>query len=187
MKYAHLINGKILGWYDDKIHKTTPTPNVEVSDEVWQEAINKNANAYDEATKTFVIKDFRTLDELKTSKLSSINTLCEAAIVGGFTSSALGSEHVYQSDRDDQINLMGLVTAGADDLLKCGVVTTVIEEDGTEIETITWEWKQHTAAQLKAVFDDGALFKKQQLIKANTLKAQVAAATTAEELDGIVW
>ncbi len=119
------------------------------------------------------------LDELKTSKLSHINTSCEAAIVGGFTSSALGSVHIYQSDRDDQINLMGLVTAGADDLLKCGV------DDGNG--NITWDWKQHTTAQLKAVFDDGALFKKQQLIKANTLKAQVSAATTAEELDGIVW
>lgn len=187
MKYAHIdeLNGRILGWYDKNLHKLIPTPNIEVSNKIWQESIHKNA--YDKITKTFVIKDFRTLDELKTSKLSSINTSCEAAIVGGFTSSALDSEHVYQSDRDDQINLMGLVTAGADDLLKCGVSTIVIEEDETETETIIWDWKPHTVAQLKAVFDDGATFKKQQLIKANTLKAQIRSATTLEELETIEW
>ena len=49
MKYAHLENNtnKILGWYDDSIHSEIPTPNIEVTDEVWQEAININANAYE--------------------------------------------------------------------------------------------------------------------------------------------
>ena len=114
------------------------------------------------------------LKEMKTSKLTSLNTFCEAAIVGGFTSSALGSEHTYQSDRDDQVNLMGLVTAGNDDVLKC-------------FDGYTWNWKQHTVSQLKKVFNDGAAFKKEQLIKANTLKAQIEAASANEELDGIVW
>jgi len=180
-KYAHLEKdtNKILGWYDKEIHKTIPTPNVEVENDVWKEALNINANTYDEAVQTFVIKDFRTLKELKASKLSSINTSCEAVIVSGFTSSALGSEHIYQSDRDDQINLMGLVTTGKDDLLKCGV------DDGDG--NITWEWKQHTVTQLKAVFDDGAAFKMLQLIKANTLKVQISSATTVEEVNEIVW
>ncbi|PLY08407.1 MAG: hypothetical protein C0625_02130 [Arcobacter sp.] len=116
---------------------------------------------------------------IKSTKLSTINTSCETAIVSGFASSALGIEHFYQSDRDDQINLMGLVTAGSDDLLKCGLKN--------DDETITWEWKPHTKEQLKAVFDDGAAYKKEQLIKSATLKAQISAATTVEELDLIVW
>lgn len=64
MKYAHLEKNtnKILGWYDKKIHKTIPTPNVEVSDEVWQKAICININAYENGK--FVIKDFRTEKEI---------------------------------------------------------------------------------------------------------------------------
>lgn len=156
-----------------------PKPFIIVPSSVWQKfSIYKKEDLLI-TNQTISLKNNVVLEKEKKKKLLNINTLCEAAIVGGFTSSALGSVHVYQSDRDDQINLIGLVTAGADDLLKCGV------DDGNG--NITWDWKQHTAAQLKAVFDDGALFKKQQLIKANTLKAQVAAATTAEELDGIVW
>jgi hypothetical protein len=189
MKYAYIEEetNKILGWYDDSIHLEIPTPNIEVTNKAWQKAIDINANYYDKDTKTFIVKDFRTLSELKLSKISSINKICEGFIVGGFLSSALGNFHIYQSNRDDQINLMGLFTAGADDLLKCGEVTTVLEEDGTKTETISWNWKPHTVVQLKKVFDDGAMFKKQQLMKANTLKDQVLAATTVEELVLIEW
>ena len=63
MKYAHIINTKLQGWYSDEIHSEIPTPNIEVTDEVWQEAININANYYENGE--FVVKDFRTADEIK--------------------------------------------------------------------------------------------------------------------------
>lgn len=65
MKYAHLENNtnKILGWYDLEIHSEIPTPNIEVSDEVWQEAININANCYENGK--FIVKDFRTEEEIQ--------------------------------------------------------------------------------------------------------------------------
>lgn len=45
MKHAHIDNnGQILGWYDDEIHTTIPEPNVQVSEEVWQNAINSTHN-----------------------------------------------------------------------------------------------------------------------------------------------
>lgn len=64
MKYAHLEENtnKLLGWYDDSIHSEIPTPNIEVSEEVWQEAININANCYEDGK--FIIKDFRTDEEI---------------------------------------------------------------------------------------------------------------------------
>lgn len=63
MKYAHLENNtnKLLGWYDDLVHTNIPIPNIEVSDEVWQEAININANCYENGK--FIDKDFRTEEE----------------------------------------------------------------------------------------------------------------------------
>ncbi len=112
--------------------------------------------------------------KLQNTKINQINQFCETAIVSGFKSSALGIEHTYKSDRDDQINLMGLVTTGLDDVCKCS--------DG-EI----WEWKPHTSTQLKEVFDNGIAYKKQMLIKANTYKNQVLSATTVEEINKIVW
>jgi len=64
MKYAHIEKNtnKLLGWYDDKIHTTIPSPNVEVTEEAWQKAININANAYE--NNEFIAKDFRTEDEI---------------------------------------------------------------------------------------------------------------------------
>ena len=65
MKYAHLEENtnKLLGWYSDDIHSYIPTPNIEVTDEVWQEALNINANCYENGK--FIVKDFRTEEEIE--------------------------------------------------------------------------------------------------------------------------
>ena len=65
MKYANIENGtnKLLGWYSDDIHSEIPTPNIEVTDEVWQEALNINANYYEDGK--FIVKDFRTPEEIE--------------------------------------------------------------------------------------------------------------------------
>lgn len=65
MKYANIENGtnKLLGWYDKEIHLEIPTPNIEVTDEVWQEALNINANYYENGK--FIVKDFRTPEEIE--------------------------------------------------------------------------------------------------------------------------
>jgi len=45
MKYAHIDdNGQILGWYDQEIHQSIPEPNVQVSEEVWQNALDSSHN-----------------------------------------------------------------------------------------------------------------------------------------------
>jgi len=120
-----------------------------------------------------------TLDELKASKTSEINTSCSKAITSGFTSSALGTPHTYQSDQTDQLNLIGVVAAGTDDYFKCGVT----DANGN----ITWNYELHTIAQLQQVLADGKAHKQALLQKANTLKVQVASATTVAEVEAIVW
>lgn len=59
--FAHLDGEKLKGWYCDDVHDTIPTPNVEVTEEVWQQALNDGANAYVDSK--FVKKDFTTNDE----------------------------------------------------------------------------------------------------------------------------
>ena len=46
MKYAHYNKetNEILGFYDDDIHEIIPEPNIKITYEQWQEAINTNAN-----------------------------------------------------------------------------------------------------------------------------------------------
>lgn len=71
MKYAHIKNTELFGWYDSKIHEVIPEPNIEVTDKVWQEAININANAYEDGE--FVVKDFRTeAEKLQADKENKI-------------------------------------------------------------------------------------------------------------------
>ena len=69
MKYAHIENktNKLLGWYSDEIHSKIPTPNIEVVEKVWQEAININANCYENGK--FIVKDFRTAEEIRKQEL----------------------------------------------------------------------------------------------------------------------
>lgn len=80
MKYAHLENNtnKILGWYSDDIHSNIPTPNIEVTDKVWQEALNINANCYEDGK--FIVKDFRTDTEIEEARAQNINSYTQSFI-----------------------------------------------------------------------------------------------------------
>jgi hypothetical protein len=64
MKIAHINNrNELQGWYDEEIHTIIPTPNIEVTEEVWQYAINNSHNKVNEDGTTEVF-DFRTEDEV---------------------------------------------------------------------------------------------------------------------------
>lgn len=72
MKHAHLEKdtNKLLGWYDDLIHDVIPIPNIKVEEEIWQEAININANCYENGV--FIVKDFRTEEEMAEAELKRL-------------------------------------------------------------------------------------------------------------------
>ena len=71
MKYAHLEENtnKLLGWYDNEIHLEIPTLNINVNDDVWQVAININANCYEDGK--FIVKDFRKDKEIIKQELQN--------------------------------------------------------------------------------------------------------------------
>lgn len=115
------------------------------------------------------------LETVKASKTAEINAACAAAIVGGFTSSALGAPHSYDSALEDQLNLIGAVGLGIDLTYRCA--------DAAGIKS----FRQHTAAQLKQVATDGAAIKLAALEKAATLKAQVQVAVDAASIEAVAW
>ena len=97
MKYAHSEKNtnKLLGWYSDDIHSDIPTPNIKVTDEVWQEALRINANCYENGK--FIVKDFRTAEEIDDIRIQEIEAKCNQTI-----------EAIYPIYK--QINITNLLT-----------------------------------------------------------------------------
>ena len=56
MKYAHYDKDtkRLLGYYDDEIHNDIPEPNIEISDEAWQEALAIGANTIKDGKMIYV-------------------------------------------------------------------------------------------------------------------------------------
>ena len=80
MKYANIEQNtnKLLGWYDKRIHLEIPTPSIEVTDEVWQEALNINANCYENGE--FIVKDFTTDEQREEQRIQQIEDKCNQVI-----------------------------------------------------------------------------------------------------------
>lgn len=122
------------------------------------------------------IKVSADIELVRNKKISELSMACENEIVSGFDSKALGASHKYQSDRDDQSNLIGVAVAGNGGLFKCS-------EDGG----VTWEYKDHTHEQIMQVIQDGKEMKLSALAKFGRLKALAKSAATVQELKAISW
>lgn len=113
MKYAHYdeITTKLLGWYDDNIHTVIPTPNVEVTEEVWQTAIDSGANAIVNGLPT--TSDFRTAEEILAEAITAWKIDRAMAV------EAIEVTHntvVYQGDEESQTRMARAIVALPDDV-----------------------------------------------------------------------
>ncbi|MDI7227907.1 hypothetical protein QMM87_04345 [Leptospira santarosai] len=113
------------------------------------------------------------VDQKKNSLIRIVNSICEQKIVSGFASTALGASYFYSSDRDDQLNLVGLVSLNASVLYKC------TDKDGIK------EYRNHTADQIKQVLNDGAIRKTLLLKNCASLKAALQTVDTDSKFDEI--
>ena len=88
MKKAHIDeNNKLSGWYDTEIHTTIPEPNIDVTDEQWQNSINNNHNKVnaDGSTESF---DFRTeaerlAEEQAATDYANLKASAKAKLIAG--------------------------------------------------------------------------------------------------------
>ncbi|EMM77067.1 hypothetical protein [Leptospira santarosai] len=110
---------------------------------------------------------------IQSEHLQSVERICESKIVSGFNSDALGSSHFYDSDRDDQLNLIGSVSLNASVPYKC--------TDKNDRK----EYRIHSAPQIQQVLSDGAARKILLLQKAAALKASILSADSFEKLNAI--
>ena len=124
-----------------------------------------------------------TLAQAQANQVAALRSACDAAIVGGFQSSALGSAHTYPSGTIDQINLMGSVTASLLPGVGSGWSTPFWCADTSS----NWSWQNHTAAQIQQAGADGKAWVVTCQTKLATLTAEVAAATTIAAVEAITW
>ncbi|UOG54760.1 hypothetical protein [Leptospira noguchii] len=113
------------------------------------------------------------IDQKRDSLIRLVNSICESKITAGFVSSALGAPHFYNSDRDDQLNLVGLVSLNTSVLHKC------TDEDGIKEE------RKHTFDQIKQVLGDGVARKTFLLQRCASLKAIIQSIDRVGELDNV--
>lgn len=128
MKYAHYdaTTEKLLGWYDDDIHQTIPTPNFQVSESDWQSAIDQNANAVDPVGKTLFVKDFRTVEDRKLDKIQKVKALAQQKI------NTLAPEWKQRNATARALELVNIIATG-------GTLTT---DEQAEKDTIDALWVQ---------------------------------------------
>ena len=121
--------------------------------------------------------DSTLLQYAKNAKKTELNMKCDLTITGGFTSSALGVEHTYQSLLVDEVWLNATINRFAID----PNFTTV------NYKTIDSGYLLHTKEQFNQVFIDGHAWGDSQISKLNNLKAQVDAATDKAGVDAVTW
>lgn len=134
----------------------------------------------DKAEKAGTIEPWKTeeeiLEEVRTEKLEEINSVCSKHITAGFISSALGTQHFYQSTEQDQTNLKTAAQSYKDRTFKCRDLTT-----GETIFAI------HTQAQIQAVHEAFCDLLEACLLHAFNKKAEIKSAKSAEDLKLIKW
>lgn len=132
MKYAHIENGtnKLLGWYTKEIHSKIPTPNIEVTDEVWQEALSINANCYENGK--FIFKDFRTDDEKEKQRVQNINSYTQAFIYSKYPQPKQSSANLGVYDESYKNEMVAFIKRVVN-------LSNEAIANGTKVEDINWE------------------------------------------------
>lgn len=127
---------------------------------------------YSYASGVFTAPAEPTFSDVKALRTSAIQSVCQSAILGGFTSSSLGSAYNYPSDDNSQRNIAMAAAAGGSIWCEAGS---------------TWAMVPHTVTQAQQVQKD--LF---TMIQANQgryakLVAEIGAATTSTAVEAITW
>lgn len=113
------------------------------------------------------------------NKIASLKASCKSAIESGFSSSALGTPHTYDSELPtDQTNIIGAMVAS---LSGASIPFTCTDSNGYK------EQRLHTSAQLQQVFQAGMQHIVVNKSKYDALKKQVEQAEDGEAVNGINW
>jgi hypothetical protein len=120
------------------------------------------------------------LAQAQLAKAAALATACDASLLDGFHSSALGEPHHYPSLPDDKTNLVGTLllasATGQSQPFRCTRVSDGVKTAYT-----------HSAAQLAGVMTDGQAVVLAAYAALDTKLAAVAAASTLAEVAAVTW
>ncbi len=105
-----------------------------------------------------------------------INQICNEKILSGFDCDALGSLHHYDTKLEDQINIQALASANLGSFFRCA---EVLEDKSYSNKT----YKEHTAKQIKSVFNSGLKFKSDLLAFYGKQKERLEKIHSLEEIE----
>ncbi|QOK91586.1 hypothetical protein HF908_08905 [Ralstonia pseudosolanacearum] len=179
---SHKAGGSGFFFEDDK---NAPSDAVFVSSADVTTAINLSAGAtynFDAAGKLSVINPTSSdlIARAKALQADKVQAACAAAIVAGFTSSALGAERTYGSKLSDQNDLLNAALASQGQI-STWTAFLWCAEDGT------WTYSAHTAAQVQQVNADWLAYRQAHQKKYADLIAQISQAPTVDDVEKIVW
>ncbi len=123
------------------------------------------------------------LAQVQAAQVSALTAACAAAMVAGFSSSALGAAYTYPSQPIDQANLTAVVTASQSPGLPAGWTVSFWCADSAG----KWAMRPHTPAQIQQVLADGVKAREALSLKLVSLSAKVATATTKAAVLKVTW
>lgn len=177
-KYAYynsalVPNNQVVGWLDSELQSELPPAQdlLVVTEQQWSV---RTQDIY------FVVEGVLTASATMLSvvipeKVARLSAACALAIIGGFSSSALGEAFIYASQEIDQRNLVQSAQCAKGGLLSC--------QDNTG----TWARKPHTQAQAQQVLEDFVTSRDAARLQLETAQAQAQAATTIAAVQAIMW
>lgn len=119
----------------------------------------------------------------QSAKAIEIDSACREAILSGFDSDALGTEHHYPAKMTDQQNLASSVLDSLLPGLPADWTTPYWCADVYGV----WELRSHTALQIQQVGKEAKAAILLAMNRNEVLQQQVAAASTVQELESILW
>lgn len=163
-----------------------------IEDEVALLAAPTDTWTYDEETTILRVSTPEELDvdpvrveTAKASQCAAMRAACEAEILAGFTSDALGMQMFYDGSVEDQLNLSSaILQASPQPGVPLGFSTFFGLRQSKDSPK---SFKTHTFAQLRKVSIDGSNFRTLLLQRLNVRKAAIAACTRVSEVLTITW
>jgi len=123
------------------------------------------------------------IDHVRAAQIDAITTACQSAIIGGFSSSALGAAHHYPSQLTDQQNLSASVLASLIPGLPADWTTLFWCAD----QAGKWSYAEHTIAQIQQVGQDGKAAIVGAIQKKAVLVDKINTAPTVDAVQALIW
>ncbi|BBA36630.1 uncharacterized protein sS8_4701 [Methylocaldum marinum] len=175
------------GFYDSSINPNIPSDARQIASERHAELLagqsaGKRIVADDNGDPIAVDPPPPSLDQVKARKKHVMEKACSAAIEAGIVCNGLGSDHTYPTRLIDQQNMTGqYVTAQTYGTAKAPYKFWCADGEGT------WARREHSAEQIITVGDAVIAHVRATHDHYEDKLAEIGNATTAEEVEAIVW